>query len=86
MIPDSIVEQLFDPQAAGDRFKESCRRVANPVLDCYASTVDRLADAQVSSAREANVPGLLEIAEQSAAMSRGMADAYVASIRELLDR
>ena len=76
---------LFDPQTALDRWQETTRKAAQRALDLFSTSVGRISDAEVESARAAGVPGLVALAENRAAMRRGIADLYVSTVRGLID-
>lgn len=74
-----------DIPASLERWRQTTRQVTHRYLDLYSSTVSRMADAQVESARAAKVPALVPIAESSAAIRRDVCDAYVTTIRDFID-
>jgi hypothetical protein len=74
-----------DVPASLERWRQTARQVTHRYLDLYTSTVGRIADAQVESARAAKVPALVPIAESSAAIRRDVCDAYVTTIRDFID-
>jgi hypothetical protein len=84
-------QTAFNPSATLDgeatlmRWQQTAREVTHRYLDLYSATVGRLADAQVESARAAKVPALVPIAESHAAIRRDVADAYVTTIRGLIN-
>jgi hypothetical protein len=79
-----MAADTFDLQALGARWTESRREAANRLLDSYETTVGQLADAQVKNARAVSLPGVVEVVEAQAAMSRNVAGAYVSTARKLL--
>jgi hypothetical protein len=78
-------EDLFDVRAFAARWIASHRDAADRFLDLYQNTVVQLADAHVSTARAVELPAVIAVAETQAALSRDVADAYVRSVRKLLD-
>jgi hypothetical protein len=79
-------EDRLGLQTMLDRWTESSRRATERFLDAYQKTVVQLADAHVKSARAVDLPAVVTIAETQAAVSRDVADAYVTSVRRLLER
>jgi hypothetical protein len=80
------VDDRFGVQSLLDRWTESSRQATERFLDVYQKTVGQLADAHVKTARAVDLPAVVTIAETQAAVSRDVADAYVTSVRRLLDR
>ena len=76
----------FGVQTMLDRWTESSRQATERFLDVYQKTVGQLADTHVKTARAVDLPAVVTIAETQAAVSRDVADAYVTSMRRLLDR
>jgi hypothetical protein len=83
--PKINFEDGFDVHAAAARWTASHREATEQLLGAYQSTVDRLADAHVKRARAVDVPAVVTIAETQATLSRDVADAYVRSVRKLLE-
>ena len=81
---DLNIGTAVDGRAAMERWRETAREVTNRYLDLYSETVERIADAQVESARASNVPALIPLAESHAAIRREYADACVKTIRGLI--
>ncbi|MDX6465483.1 MAG: hypothetical protein QOI27_523 [Gaiellaceae bacterium] len=79
------IEDLFDVHAFAARCSASQRDAADRLLDLYQDAVVRLADAHVSRARAVEIPAVVAVAETQAALSRDVADAYVRSVRKLLE-
>jgi hypothetical protein len=75
----------FDLQAVASRFAVAQRETADRLLDLYQETVGRLADAHVKRAHAVELPAAVTLAESHAALSRDVADAYVRSVRKLLE-
>jgi hypothetical protein len=67
------------------RLTASSREAAEHVLEVYQQTVGQFADAHVRSAHVMNLPAIVTIAETQATLSRNTADAYVKSVRNLLE-
>jgi hypothetical protein len=80
------VEDPLDIQALMARWTEASRNATERFLEIYQKTVGQLAEAHVKTARAVDVPAVTTIAETQAAMSRDVADAYVASVRRMLER
>jgi hypothetical protein len=79
-------EDRLGLQTMLDRWTESNRKATERFLEVYQKTVGQLADAHVKNARAVDLPAVVTIAETQAAVSRDVADAYVTSVRRLLDR
>jgi hypothetical protein len=79
-------KDMFDVRALHARWTESRRRAASLCLDLYEKSVGQLADAHVKTARAVDFPGVVNLAETQAEMSRNVCGAYVTSARKLLDR
>jgi hypothetical protein len=79
------LEDRFDVQSVVARWSASHREAADRILDAYETTVGRLADAHVERARAVELPAVTTIAETQASLSRGVAEAYVRSVRKLLE-
>lgn len=75
----------FDPQVTLERWQETTRKAAQRALELFSSSVGRIADAEVESARAAGLPGLVALAEGRAAMRRGVADLYVSTVRGIIE-
>jgi hypothetical protein len=58
--------------------------VTEATLGLYVKAVDQFADAEVKAARATGLPIVATMAETNAAVSRGIAGAYVAGARDLL--
>jgi hypothetical protein len=80
------LEDRLDVQALLARWAESSRKATERYLDLYQKSVGQIADAHVKSARAVDLPAVVTMAETQAAVSRDVADAYVTSVRRLLDR
>jgi hypothetical protein len=78
-------EHLVDVQALMARWSASHRDAVDRFLDVYQETVGQLAEAHVERARAVDLPGVVTIAETQATLSRDVADAYVRSVRKLLE-
>jgi hypothetical protein len=83
--PTDIADR-FGVQTMLDRWTESSRQATERFLDVYQKTVGQLADVHVKTARAVDLPAVVTLAETQAAVSRDVADAYVTSVRRLLDR
>jgi hypothetical protein len=83
--PTDIADR-FGVQTMLDRWTESSRQATERFLDVYQKTVGPLADVHVKTARAVDLPAVVTLAETLAAVSRDVADAYVTSVRRLLDR
>ena len=79
-------DDRFGAQTLLDRWTESSRQATERFLDVYQKTVGQLADAHVKTARAVDLPAVVSIAETQAAVTRDVTDAYVTSMRRLLDR
>jgi hypothetical protein len=79
------LEDSFDIQSVVAQWSASQREATDRVLDAYQTTVERLADAHVERARAVDVPVVTTIAETQASLSRDAAEAYVKSVRKLLE-
>jgi hypothetical protein len=79
------VGDLFDVRRALRRWQAAGRKAVNDYLDFYSTSVDQLADVHVKSARAAQLPVLVTIAETNAAATRDVAEAYVTRVRGLLN-
>jgi hypothetical protein len=80
------IEDRLDVQTLLTRWTESSRKATERFLDVYQKTVSQMADAHVKTARAVDLPAVTTIAETQAAVSRDVADAYVTSVRRMLDR
>jgi hypothetical protein len=80
------LENRLDPRALLANWTESSRKATERFLDLYQQSVGQLADAHVKTARAVDLPAVVTIAETQAAVSRDVADAYVSSVRRMLDR
>jgi hypothetical protein len=78
-------DDLFDMQAAAARWSESGRQAAEHLLDLFQKSVGQLADTQLQTARSMADPTLVTFVESQAALSRDVVDAYVTSVRKLLE-
>ena len=78
-------QDLFDVHALVARWTASHREAAEGVIDAYQKTVRQFADAHLTWARSTNLPAVVTIAETQATLSRDTADAYVRSLRDLLE-
>ena len=79
-------ESGFDVLSVMTRWSASQRAVAARTLQMCQQTAGEMADAHVESARALGIPAVLALAEAHASLSRELADAYVSSIQQLLDR
>jgi hypothetical protein len=79
-------EDRLDVRAMMERWTESRRKATERFLELYQTSVGQMADAHVKTARAVDLPAVVQIAETQAAVSRDVADAYVTSVRKLLDR
>jgi hypothetical protein len=79
------LEDRFDLRAVAARWGESHREAADRFLDLYQNAVGRFADEHVKRARAVDHPAVFAIAETQAGLGREVADAYVRSVRKLLD-
>ena len=77
-------QDLFNVDAAAERFTEASRKASNDYLDLYEKTADQLADLEVKTAQATKIPTFITIAETHASASREVAGAYVSAVRELL--
>jgi hypothetical protein len=80
------LEDRLDVHALLASWTESRRKTTERFLDLYQKSVGQLADAHVKTARAVDLPAVVTIAETQAAVSRDVADAYVTSVRRMLDR
>ena len=80
------LEDRLDVQSLLASWTESRRKATERFLDLYQKSVGQLADAHVKTARAVDLPAVVTIAETQAAVSRDVADAYVTSVRRMLDR
>jgi hypothetical protein len=78
-------EDHFDVHGLMARWTASSRQAAERLLDVYEQTVGQFAEAHVQSARQTNLPAIVTLAETQATLTRNTADAYVRSIRNLLE-
>jgi hypothetical protein len=78
-------EDRLDVRAMMERWTESRRKATERFLELYQTSVGQMADAHVKTARAVDLPAVVQIAETQAAVSRDVADAYVTSVRKLLD-
>jgi hypothetical protein len=85
IIADTQTYGSVDVQALMAQWSASHREAADHVLDLYQETVGRLADEYVERARAADLPAVVAIAETQATLGRDVADAYVRSVRRLLE-
>ena len=81
---DTRRNDLFDLQAAAERFGEANRKAGNHYLDLYERTVAQLADLEVKTAETVKLPAVSSIAKTHADVSRKVAGTYVETARELL--
>jgi hypothetical protein len=79
------LEDRFDIQSVVAQWSASQREATDRFLDAYQTTVQRLADAHVERARAVDVPAVTTMAETQASLSRDVAEAYVESVRRLLE-
>jgi hypothetical protein len=79
-------DDRYDVHSVAERWNASQREATDRLLELYQKTVVRLADAHVSRARAVDVPVVVTIAETQATLSRDVCDAYVKSVRKLLER
>ena len=77
-------QDLFDVDGATERWTEASRTAGNDYLDLYEKTVDQLADLEVKTAGATKIPFVTTVAETHAAVSREVAGAYVAAVRDLI--
>jgi hypothetical protein len=83
---DGKLEDRFDVRSVAASWSASHREAADRLLEAYERTVERLADAHVKQARSVDLPAVATIAETQANLSRDVAEAYVRSVRKLLER
>jgi hypothetical protein len=79
------VSERFDVEGALKQWTETARKATEGTLELYVKTVNQLADAEVKAAHATRLPIVVTIAETNAAVSRGLAGAYVAAARDLLN-
>jgi hypothetical protein len=77
-------EDFFNLEGAAERWTEASRKAGNDYLDLYEKTVDQLADLEVKTAKATKIPAVTAIAETHASISREVAGAHVAAVRDLL--
>jgi len=79
------MEGDFDIQSVVASWSATQREATDRFLEAYQTTVGKLADAHVERARAVDVPAVTTIAETQASLSRDVADAYVRTVRKLLE-
>ena len=79
------LDDQFDIQSVMATWSATQREATDRFLEAYQATVAKLADAHVERARTMDVPAFTTIAETQASLSRDVADAYVRTVRKLLE-
>jgi hypothetical protein len=85
MTTQTKTQDRLDLEGAVERWTEATRKAGNDYLDAYGKTVDQLADYGVKTAAATKLPGVTELAESQAKVSRTVAETYIAATRELLN-
>jgi hypothetical protein len=75
---------LLDLEGAVERWTEATRKAGSDYLDAYGKTVDQLADYGVKAAAATKLPGVTELAESQAKLSRSVVETYRTVTRDLL--
>jgi hypothetical protein len=77
-------QDMLDLEGAVERWTEATRKAGNDYLAAYGKTVDQLADYGVKAAAATKLPGVTELAESQAKLSRNVVETYTAVTRDLL--
>jgi hypothetical protein len=75
---------MLDLEGAVERWTEATRKAGNDYLDAYGKTVDQIADYGVKAAAATKLPGVTELAESQAKLSRNVVETYITVTRDLL--
>jgi hypothetical protein len=75
----------FDLETLLAGWSASYRDAADRLLELYEQAVGRLAETHVNGARATDVSAVITLAETQATLSREIADAYIRSVRTLLE-
>jgi DNA-binding protein HU-beta len=78
------ISEPVELKGALKQWTETARKVTEDTLEFYVKTVDQVADAEVKAAQATKLSIVATMAETNAAVSRGIAGAYVAAARDLL--
>ena len=84
MTTQTKTQDRLDLEGAVERWTEATRKAGNDYLDAYGKTVDQLADYGVKTAAATKLPGVTELAESQAKLSRSVVETYIAATRDLL--
>jgi hypothetical protein len=84
MATQTKTQDLIDLEGAVERWNAATRKAGNDCLDAYGKTVDQLADYGVKAAAATKFPGVTELAESQATLSRNLAETYITVTRDLL--
>jgi hypothetical protein len=76
----------LDAEAFVTRWRAATRKAGHAFLDLFERSVNQVTDAQVKTARAADLPEVVTIAEKQAKFSRDCAGVYVRAARKYLDR
>ncbi len=77
-------QDILDFEGAIERWTEASRKAGKDYLELYEKAVGQLADLEVKTAGATKIPFVTTIAETHAAVSREVAGAYAAAVRDLI--
>jgi hypothetical protein len=75
----------FDLQSVMAGWSASYRDATDRLLELYEQAIGRIAETHVNQARATDITAVITLAETQATLSREIADAYVRSVRGLLE-